>query len=47
MKKYDYLLVGAGLFSATLAVLAREAGKRCLVALKAGTSLTKASIFFS
>lgn len=36
MKKYDYLLVGAGLFSATLAVLAREAGKRCLVVEKRG-----------
>lgn len=32
--KYDYLLVGAGLFSATLAVLLREAGKRCLVVEK-------------
>lgn len=32
--KYDYLLVGAGLFSATFAVLAREAGKKCLVVEK-------------
>ena len=34
MIKYDYLLVGAGLFSATLAVMFREAGKKCLVAEK-------------
>ena len=32
--KYDYLLVGAGLFNATFAALAREAGKRCLVVEK-------------
>ena len=32
--KYDFLLVGAGLFSATFAALAREAGKRCLVVEK-------------
>lgn len=30
-KKYDYLLVGAGLFSATFAYLAKKAGKKCLV----------------
>ena len=30
-KKYDYLLVGAGLYSATFAYLARKAGKKCLV----------------
>lgn len=30
-KKYDYLLVGAGLFSATFAYLANKAGKKCLV----------------
>ncbi|MBE6364181.1 MAG: UDP-galactopyranose mutase [Lentisphaerae bacterium] len=29
--KYDYLLVGAGLFNATFAALARKAGLRCLV----------------
>ena len=29
--KYDYLIVGAGLFGATFAWLARQAGKRCLV----------------
>lgn len=29
--KYDFLLVGAGLFNATFAALARNAGKRCLV----------------
>lgn len=32
--KYDCLLVGAGLFSATLAVLLRNAGKKCLVVEK-------------
>ncbi len=31
MKKYDYLIVGAGLFGATFAYRARLAGKRCLV----------------
>ncbi|MDD7657533.1 MAG: UDP-galactopyranose mutase [Prevotellaceae bacterium] len=31
MKKYDYLLVGAGLFSATFAYRATQAGKKCLV----------------
>jgi len=31
MKNYDYLIVGAGLFGATFAYLARQAGKRCLV----------------
>ena len=30
-RKYDYLLVGAGLFSATFAYLAKKAGKKCLV----------------
>ena len=30
-KKYDYLLVGAGLYSATFAYLAKKAGKKCLV----------------
>ena len=30
-KKYDYLLVGAGLYSATFAYLAKRAGKKCLV----------------
>lgn len=29
--KYDYLIVGAGLFGATFARLATDAGKRCLV----------------
>lgn len=29
--KYDYLIVGAGLFGATFAYLASKAGKRCLV----------------
>ena len=31
MKKYDYLLVGAGLYSATFAYCAKQAGKKCLV----------------
>ncbi len=31
MKKYDYLLVGAGLYSAVFAYLATKAGKKCLV----------------
>ena len=30
-KKYDYLIVGAGLFGATFAHLATKRGKRCLV----------------
>ena len=30
-KEYDYLIVGAGLFGATFAWHARQAGKRCLV----------------
>ena len=31
MKKYDFLIVGSGLFGATFAYLAHQAGKRCLV----------------
>ncbi len=31
MKPYDYLIVGAGLFGATFAQRAKEAGKRCVV----------------
>lgn len=31
MTRYDYLIVGSGLFGATFAHLARKAGKRCLV----------------
>ena len=31
MKRYDYLIVGSGLFGATFAYRARQAGKRCLV----------------
>lgn len=30
-KEYDYLIVGAGLFGATFANIARQKGKRCLV----------------
>ena len=29
--KYDYLIVGAGLFGATFAYRAKQAGKKCLV----------------
>ena len=29
--KYDYLIVGAGLFGAVFAYRAKKAGKRCLV----------------
>lgn len=31
MTKYDYLIVGSGLFGATFAYKAKQAGKRCLV----------------
>ena len=31
MKKYEYLIVGSGLFGATFAYKAKQAGKRCLV----------------
>lgn len=31
MQKYDYLIVGSGLFGATFAYRARKAGKKCLV----------------
>ena len=31
MKHYDYLIVGSGLFGATFAYRARQAGKKCLV----------------
>jgi len=31
MTKYDYLIVGSGLFGATFAYLAKKAGKKCLV----------------
>lgn len=31
MNKYDYLIVGSGLFGATFAYKAKKAGKRCLV----------------
>ena len=31
MNKYDYLIVGSGLYGATFAYLAHQAGKRCLV----------------
>lgn len=31
MKKYDYLIVGSGLFGATFAYKAQQAGKKCLV----------------
>ena len=31
IKKYDYLIIGSGLFGATFAYLAHQMGKRCLV----------------
>ena len=31
MDKYDYLIVGSGLFGATFAFKAKQLGKRCLV----------------
>ena len=31
MKEYDYIIVGAGLFGATFAYRAKQAGKKCLV----------------
>ena len=31
MKKYDYLIVGSGLFGATFAYLAHQQGKKSLV----------------
>lgn len=37
MKKYDYLLVGSGLFAGTFAYFAKQQGKSCLVLEKRGT----------
>ena len=34
MKKYDYVLVGSGLYNGVFAYLARQAGKKCLVVEK-------------
>lgn len=31
MKPYTHLIIGSGLFGATFAYLAKQAGKRCLV----------------
>ncbi|MBQ7162992.1 MAG: NAD(P)-binding protein, partial [Bacteroidales bacterium] len=31
MKQWDYLIVGSGLYGATFAYRARQAGRRCLV----------------
>lgn len=31
MKKYDYIIVGAGLYGATFAYIAKQKGKTCLV----------------
>lgn len=36
MEKYDYLIVGSGLFGATFAYKVRKAGKKCLVIDKRG-----------
>jgi len=37
VKKYDYVLVGSGLFSGVFAYHARKAGKTCLVVEKRDT----------
>ena len=37
MKKYDYILVGSGLFSGVFAYFAQKAGKKCLVVEKRDT----------
>lgn len=37
-KKYDYLIVGSGLFGAVFARLATDSGKHCLVIDKAPSS---------
>ena len=37
MKKYDYILVGSGLFSGVFAYHAVKAGKKCLVVEKRET----------
>lgn len=34
MKKYDYVIVGGGLFAGTFAYFAKKAGKSCLVVEK-------------
>ena len=34
MKKYDYILVGSGLYSGVFACLAGQKGKKCLVVEK-------------
>jgi UDP-galactopyranose mutase len=31
MKKYDYLIIGAGLYGSTFAYLAKKSGKKCLI----------------
>ena len=36
MKKYDYVIVGGGLFAGTFAYFAKKAGKSCLVVEKKG-----------
>ena len=37
MKKYDYVIVGGGLFAGTFAYFARKQGKKCLVVEKRET----------
>ena len=37
MKKYDYVIVGGGLFAGTFAYFAKKAGKSCLVVEKRET----------
>ncbi len=34
MKKYDYVIVGGGLFAGTFAYFAKKAGKTCLIVEK-------------
>ena len=49
MKKYDYVLVGSGLYSGVFAYLAGKKGKKCLVVEKRAAIFTvrtwKASMF--
>lgn len=50
MEKYDYLIVGAGLFGSIFAYEANKRGKRCLVIDKrnhiAGNIYTKKSCWY-
>lgn len=46
MCKYDYLIVGSGLFGATFAYMAKKAGKSCLVIDKRPHLVEKALSFW-